>query len=910
MVIVNEEDYIQHYGILRKSGRYPYGSGANPFQRSKDMLGMIDDMKTHGLSDQDIAKSLFSYPGHEGNTTDLRAAKNIAKNQVKMAQQVQAQNLRDHGMSNVEIGKKLGIGESQVRAILTPQATAKANVLQSTSDFLENRLNEQGGFLDIGSGTESHIGISATQLSVAAAMLKDKGYEVINVQIPQIGTGLQTNTKVLAPEGTTYRDVKQNMDKINTVAGYTENGGKTFTKFETPKSVDLDRVAVRYGPDGGASKDGVIELRRGVDDISLRGANYGQVRVAVNGTHYLKGMAMYSDDLPKGVDMVFNTNKSDTGNKLDAMKPIKKDKSTGENDPDLPFGSIVRQMHYTDKDGKDQLSALNIVGSESPDGDSTSGVEGGWSKWSAKLSSQMLSKQSPALAKQQLGLSYDATKKEYDEISSLTNPAVKKKLLQSFADSADSSAVHLKAAGLPRTAAHVILPINSLKDNEVYAPNYRDGESVVLIRHPHGGTFEIPELTVNNRNKEATSLIKNAKDAVGINSKVAERLSGADFDGDTVLVIPNNDRSIKTSKPLKDLEGFDPKTAYPKYDGMTVISPRAKQQQMGDVSNLITDMTIKGASTSEVARAVKHSMVVIDAEKHELNYKQSAIDNGIKDLKAKYQGKSNAGASTLVSRAKSEVRVPERKQWTPTKKGSIDPETGKKVYTETGESYVRSDGKVIAKTTRSSKMAEADDARSLSSGEPIEEVYAEHANKLKDLANSARKSYLETGNIEYSPSARIAYDSEVKSLNSKLQLAQRNAPLERKAQVVANAVVKLKQQANPDLDADGLKKIKGQALTEARQSIGAKKPLINISDDEWKAIQAGAITNNKLNSILNNADLDQVKQLAMPREAKVMPAAKIAVARNMLNAGLSQAEIADALGVAVSTLNSALLRKD
>ena len=905
MVVVNEEDYLMHYGILRKSGRYPWGSGQSPHQRSMSFLDMADDLKKSGLSDVDVAKGL----GLE-STTDLRALRSIAKNQVKMAQQVHAQQLKDKGMSNVAIGKQLGIPESQVRAILAPQAKAKADVLQTTSDFLENRMKEQGGYLDIGAGTEHHIGVSATQLAVAASMLKDKGYEIIKVQENQLGTGLKTNLKILAPEGTTYRDVKQNMDKIGTVAGYSEDGGKSFTKFETPKSIDLDRVAVRYGPDGGASKDGVIELRRGVDDISLRGANYGQVRIAVNGTHYLKGMAMYSDDLPKGVDMVFNTNKSNTGNKLDAMKPIKKDKSTGQNDPDLPFGSIVRQMHYTDKNGKDQLSILNIVGSESPDGDSTSGVEGGWSKWSAKLSSQMLSKQSPALAKKQLGLTYDSTKQEYDEIMSLTNPAVKKKLLQSFADSADSSSVHLKAAGLPRTAAHVILPINSLKDDEVYAPKYRDGEKVVLIRHPHGGTFEIPELTVNNRNKEANSLIKNAADAIGINSKVAERLSGADFDGDTVLVIPNNDRSIKTSKPLKELEGFDPKSSYPKYEGMSVISPRAKQQQMGDVSNLITDMTIKGASTGELARAVKHSMVVIDAEKHELNYKQSALDNGIKDLKAKYQGKSNAGASTLVSRAKSETRVPERKQWTPTKKGSIDPVTGKKVYTETGETYTDKNGKVKLKTTRSSKMAETDDARTLSSGEPIEEVYAEHANKLKALANSARKAYLDTGNIEYSPSARVAYDAQVKTLNHKLNAAQSNAPLERKAQVLANATVKLKTQANPDLDQDALKKIKGQALTEARNRVGAKKPLINITDDEWNAIQAGAITNNKLNSILNNADLDQLKQLAMPREAKVMPASKVSVARNMLNAGLSQAEIADALGVAVSTLNSALLRKD
>ena len=194
----------------------------------------------------------------------------------------------------------------------------------------------------------------------------------------------------------------------------------------------------------------------------------------------------------------------------------------------------------------------------------------------------------------------------------LTNPAVKKQLLKEFADGADSSAKHLKAAGLPRTRNQVILPINSLKDNEIYAPNYRNGETVVLVRHPHGGIFEIPELTVNNRNREANRVIKNAADAVGINSKVASRLSGADFDGDTVLVIPNNAKQVKTSAPLAGLKNFDPQSQY-KIDRPNELTSKGKQKQMGAISNLITDMTIKGANSNEIARAVRHSMVVIDS---------------------------------------------------------------------------------------------------------------------------------------------------------------------------------------------------------------------------------------------------------------------------------------------------------
>ena len=39
---------------------------------------------------------------------------------------------------------------------------------------------------------------------------------------------------------------------------------------------------------------------------------------------------------------------------------------------------------------------------------------------------------------------------------------------------------------------------------------------------------------------------KTSQDAIGINSKVADRLSGADFDGDTVMGIPTHDRGRKS----------------------------------------------------------------------------------------------------------------------------------------------------------------------------------------------------------------------------------------------------------------------------------------------------------------------------------------------------------------------------
>jgi hypothetical protein len=452
----------------------------------------------------------------------------------------------------------------------------------------------------------------------------------------------------------------------------------------------------------------------------------------------------------------------------------------------------------------------------------------------------------------------------------------------------------------------VILPINSLPDNQIYAPNFRNGERVALVRYPHGGIFEIPELTVNNNHRQAKKALGQARDAVGINSKVAERLSGADFDGDTVLVIPNNNGKIKTAPALEGLKGFDPQRAYPSYEGMKKMSARTKQMEMGLVSNLITDMTIRGANSSELARAVRHSMVVIDAEKHNLDYRKSAVDNGISQLKKKYQGRATAGASTLVSRSTSVLRVPDRKPRPASEGGPIDKSTGKLVYVNTGKTIVDKKGRTQLSTIESTRLAETDDARTLSSGTPIEKVYADHSNKLKALANQARKSMVSTKPIPYSPSAKVAYSKEVSSLRAKLNTAKANRPLERRAQLIANAAVKTKRDANPDLERSEIKKIEGQELTKARIRTGAGKQRIDITPREWAAIQAGAVSTNTLRQILENTDIEIVKGYATPRTPVVMTDSKAARARSMHASGYTQAEIADALGVSVSTLKTTI----
>lgn len=881
------EDILMHYGMPRRSGRYPWGSGDNPYQHSGDFLSRVEELKKQGLSEKEIADSFGL------TTTQFRTQKSLAKNERRALEVATAKGLREKGYSLNEIAEKMGYtNDSSIRSLLNESSESNMNQAQKTADFLRKQIDEKG-MIDVGTGVERELGISKEKLNQALYILEMEGYPVYGGGVPQVtNPGKQTNIKVICPPGTEHKDI-YDYENVHSLTDYvSHDNGETFDTFVYPKSMDSKRLEICYAEDGGIHKDGVIELRRGVDDLSLGDSHYAQVRILVDDTKYLKGMAIYSDDLPPGVDVRFNTNKKQGTPMGDVLKNIK-------DDPDNPFGSLIKaggQSYYIDKNGKRQLSLIN-----------KRAEEGDWGAWSDKLPSQFLSKQSLHLVKKQLGLAASDKLAEFDEICRLTNPTVKKTLLKSFADDCDAAAIHLQAAALPRQKYQVILPITSMKDNEVYAPNYKNGEQVALIRYPHGGTFEIPIVTINNKQPEAKRVLGNALDAIGINSRVAERLSGADFDGDTVMVIPTGGKvKITSTSPLKGLEGFDPKTSYPYKEGMKTM--RNTQTEMGKVSNLITDMTLKGATQDELARAVRHSMVVIDAEKHKLNYKQSEIDNGIASLKKKYQGhydedgKYHEGAATLISRAKSETSVLKRK-------GSpiIDPKTGEQSYKEVYEEYVdKKTGKTKVRTQASTKMAETRDARTLSSGHPVEEAYADYANQMKSLGNRARKEMLSTGKIAYSASAKAAYQPEVDSLSAKLNVALRNAPKERQAQVIANANVAAKKKDNPDMTNAEIKKAGQQALTSARVKVGAKREPIKLTDKEWEAIQAGAISENKLKQIINNVNIDELRQRATPRTTTSLSSAKISKISSMNASGYSIAEIAQALGVSTSTVSKYL----
>lgn len=896
---------LVHEGVSKRdgaevgSGRFPLGSGDHPFQRlDKIFLNLASNLKKQGLSEQEIIDGL-KLNGYEIDTIEnLRYYKTIARERTRTQDYEKALELAGKGMGATAIGKEMGISESSVRSLLNnKQAQKKATEVVNTIDVLEKHLKNKK-YLDVSAGNEITLGISETKMKAALAGMKLKGYEIHTIRQDQIGTGHKTTTKVLCQPGTPWKEVINNMSDIHLINEkiLDTDGSVKSLDLEKPKSIKSERVFIRYGEEGGTEKDGLIELRRNVPDLSLGKAQYAQVRIGVDDTHYLKGMAVYSDDIPDGYDVIYNVNKSKDKGKMGVMKKMDLE------DPTHPFGATIKgedelkmvQRYYIDDNGKKQLSSINIVNEQ-----------GDWSSWSKTLASQVLSKQPVKLAKTQLDKAYNNKKEEFDEIMRYTNPTVQKKLLLSFADGCDSAAVKLKAASLPGQETKVLLPIPSLKDNECYLPTVPEGETVILLRYPHQGQFEIPKLRVTHKNKEALNCMKNATDAIGINQHNAEILSGADFDGDSVTVIPvtrNGQQTIAfhTKDPLPGLKDYDYKKLYALPEGAPVMSEKRRDHEMGVTTNLLTDMTLMGADQEDIEKVVKQAMIVIDSVKHKLDYKRAYVDNDIRNIKKKYQ---SGGSSTLITRAKSTVRVPERKDTY-----LIDPVTGERKYINTNRTYTDKNGNTKQATTKSNKMSEAKDARELMSSYalPMERVYAQYANDLKALANEARKEFKSIKELDRSPSAAKTYAKEVESLEKKLTIAKSNKPLERAAQRIAGEILSAKKRDNPDASSDQVSKWRGQALQTARARLGAKKVPVTFTDKEWEAVQAGAISHTKLSQLLNNAKEDHIKELALPRTFKPVSLVEQAKIKALAAKGWSIAYIADSLGRSPSTISEYL----
>lgn len=996
-VLEGDAEALMHYGTKRHSGRYPFGSGEDPYQHEGDFLTRIERLKKDGWKeDSEGVRKEFGMTLEE-----YRNEKYWSEWTRKNEQLARVHALKEKGYGVSAIGREIGESESTIRGWLKAEEQAKidganAKEPKAIADFLKEKIAEKGMPIDVGASNEIILGVKRTTLDKALYALESEGYTIQQNRIPQPNNpNNHTTQMVLCPPGSA-RNAAFQWDKIATIEDYKfdENTSSVKKKFTYPESLDSKRLMVRYADDvdsdgvTGKQKDGTIELRRGVADLDLGGDRYSQVRILVDGTHYLKGMAVYSDDMPDGVDVIFNTNKKAgtpaLGEKDNTVLKLIK------NDPENPFGSTIKDAdeggQYWYNDPKTGAEKLGLINKKSSQGD--------WSEWADALPSQFLSKQSKKLAERQLGLAAKERYNEYDSICAIDNPTIKKHFLKSFADDCDGAAVNLKAAALPGQKYHVIIPINNQKDTEIYAPGYDNGTKLALIRYPHGGIFEIPVLTVNNNNKLAKKIIgDDSIDAVGITSKVAEQLSGADFDGDTVMCIPTDygNVHIDRSSPLDDLKDFEPKDVYKtekRDDGYyNIYGDKIKvmtttDKEMGVISNLITDMTLSGGATDdELARAVKHSMVVIDAEKHKLDYKRSEVENGIAELKKKYQRTLNpdgtiktGGASTIISRAKGVDYIPKTRG-----QARIDKETGEQTYLladpkdrfyvdmkkdkKTGiVTLVTTDGKKIKydsnnpdeverykpvptyhgsgetatvtysnkagdisykveeRTQKITNMAKTKDAYTLVSEarHPMELVYADYANSMKALANQARKEMVSTGSLEYNPSAAKVYKEEVDQLMAALNNAEKNKVRERQALRLTNADIIAKTSADEEAGIDvtsrsykkDLKKTKQQSLTKNRQIAGAisrRDRNITITDRQWEAIQAGAIHDSTLKRILANADADDLRQRATPRESRAVTKGQLNRMKSMSASGkYTIGEIANQLGLSASTVKKYL----
>lgn len=970
----------------RGSGRYGWGTGENPYQHQFSFRSEAARLRKNGLTDAQIAKMLI---GDNATGVDLKAKIAIEEKNERSIKMSEALKALDVAKGNKSAAARImGIPISSFNKLVDTNIAENTNKYQNISEYLKKKVDEKG-IIDITRGTGITMGVTDYTKNVAVSMLEEDGYIKAYCQIPQAsGGGKKTTMTVLCPPGTeTYISkydgkpyVNWRKNEISQILDYTPDGsGKTWWTPEYPQSMDSKRIMVRYAEEGGTDKDGVLEIRKGVKDVSLGKANYAQVRVLVDNDHYMKGMAVYGDDadFPDGVDVIYNSNKKKgaafekvfkgckvggfqeaLGTKLGITKDevndkIKKGELTIDTVDDLveqgftrkqaqkyidksnPFGAAIKaggQIHYEDSSGNQKTGLMNKLQEE-----------GDWDSWGKTLSSQFLFKQPMKLINQQLKLSIDSRKYELDEIKELTNPVIKSKMLEDFAKTCDANAADLSAKGFKNQAFQVLLPLPKINKNEIYAPRYQDGDTVALIRYPHGGIFEIPVLKVNNRDASALKVMKNATDAVGIHPEVCGILSGADFDGDTALVIPLASNRINVAKkdPLPGLKNFDTKI-YKLPDSAPPVTNRTKQMQIGETTNLIVDMTIAGAPWSDIEKAVKHSMVAVDSMKHHLDWKQSMKDNNIIELKKEYQGVNKngtpKGASTIVSQAKAETYINQRRVVTDTKKmtpteleawnrGDIVYRDSGKTKTEkkqikkrslmTEEERIKADnGEIVYRykktpsTEKVSKMDTVSNAMSLvrDPNNEKELAYANYANSLKDLAREARREQRSIKTTPVSKEAKITYANEVKSLKEKVQKAELNGPKERQAQYIMNNMVAEVFKSNPGMDYEHKQRARGLAITKARAMVGAGKEPVEIDDREWEAIQSNAISKNLLEKVLKNTNQDKFKQRATPK--KTSPGLKtyeINMAKSMYATGMyTLKEIAERFGVSPSTISKAV----
>jgi len=223
-------------------------------------------------------------------------------------------------------------------------------------------------------------------------------------------------------------------------------------------------------------------------------------------------------------------------------------------------------------------------------------------------------------------------------------------------------------------------------------------------------------------------------------------------------------------------------------------------------------------------------------------------------------------------------------------------------------------GKIGERDTKSTKMAETKDARTLSSGYEVEELYAAYANNLKDMARTARKASLKTEGHVYKKEAAEAYKEEVAGLNAQLENARRNKPFERMAQSKTYMEVQeaIRRDENLYKNEAEIKKISDRTLKKNRAALGARRQSITISPKQWEAIESGAVRKETLKQILRYADDGEIDKYAMPRRGRSNELSPITQSRirTYANSNYSIAQIANAIGCSQSTVYKYLHQKE
>lgn len=147
MDISDDPDSLAHYGVKRRSGRYPWGSGENPYQRSADFLARYEEYEKKGMSQKEIADEMGV------STTEIRVMLSHSKHERRKLEVDRAKSLKEDGHGYSEIARIMGYpNESAIRNLLNNEnADLRSRQAENTAKVLAEELKDKG-FLDVGKG--------------------------------------------------------------------------------------------------------------------------------------------------------------------------------------------------------------------------------------------------------------------------------------------------------------------------------------------------------------------------------------------------------------------------------------------------------------------------------------------------------------------------------------------------------------------------------------------------------------------------------------------------------------------------------------------------------------------------------------------------------------------------------------